>query len=306
MNKRHVLLVDAEAKNLEMLQACFMTDHTFTPHPYNTGEAAWEALEQKHSDFHLILLDGAMPDMNVLDLLKRIKANRHLCDIPVIIQTPSTDPDQIRAGLEAGAYYYLTKPFLPKKLLAIAHGALADALVRTNLSRQLHHHINATQFLTHAEFTVKTIDEAMQLASFLAHVCPNPDSAILGISELLINGIEHGNLGMTYEEKAELKRSERWHDEIARRASLPENRGKKVTLKFYRTTEQIELHVSDQGMGFAWERFLEIDPARAFDPNGRGIALARMMSFDRLYYEGCGNIAVATITCCRESGTSRT
>ena len=39
-----------------------------------------------------------------------------------------------------------------------------------------------------------------------------------------------------------------------------------------------------------------MDPERAFDPNGRGIALARMLSFSSITYEGCGNIAVATIT----------
>jgi hypothetical protein len=38
-----------------------------------------------------------------------------------------------------------------------------------------------------------------------------------------------------------------------------------------------------------------MDPDRAFDPNGRGIALARMLSFSCVKYEGCGNIAVATI-----------
>ena len=40
-----------------------------------------------------------------------------------------------------------------------------------------------------------------------------------------------------------------------------------------------------------------MDPARAFDPNGRGIALARMLSFTNITYEGCGNVAVATIDC---------
>lgn len=38
-----------------------------------------------------------------------------------------------------------------------------------------------------------------------------------------------------------------------------------------------------------------MDPERAFDPNGRGIALARLLSFSGITYEGCGNIAVATI-----------
>jgi hypothetical protein len=38
-----------------------------------------------------------------------------------------------------------------------------------------------------------------------------------------------------------------------------------------------------------------MDPKRAFDPNGRGIALARAMSFDQLDFRGCGNLVIATI-----------
>jgi len=60
--------------------------------------------------------------------------------------------------------------------------------------------------------------------------------------------------------------------------------------------------VADQGQGFNWRSFLEMDPLRAFDPNGRGIALARMLSFSNICYEGCGNTAVATITCRATTG----
>ena len=37
------------------------------------------------------------------------------------------------------------------------------------------------------------------------------------------------------------------------------------------------------------------DARRACDPNGRGIALTRMLSFSSIHYEGCGNVAAATI-----------
>lgn len=51
----------------------------------------------------------------------------------------------------------------------------------------------------------------------------------------------------------------------------------------------------DQGDGFEWQKFLSFDPDRAFDPNGRGIAMAKMMSFSALDYEGRGNIVVARV-----------
>jgi hypothetical protein len=45
-----------------------------------------------------------------------------------------------------------------------------------------------------------------------------------------------------------------------------------------------------------WDKFLSFDPDRAFDPNGRGIAMARMMSFASLEYQGKGNVVVARVS----------
>ncbi len=55
------------------------------------------------------------------------------------------------------------------------------------------------------------------------------------------------------------------------------------------------LLLADDGQGFAWQDYLELDPRRACDPNGRGIALSKVLSFSSIHHEGCGNIAVATI-----------
>ena len=115
----------------------------------------------------------------------------------------------------------------------------------------------------------------------------------MGISELLVNGVEHGNLGLSYAEKSTHKREDTWQEEINRRATLPENQGKRVRLSFSRNHDTVTLRIRDEGAGFDWQRFLEMDPERAFDPNGRGIALARMLSFSRIVYEGCRNIAVS-------------
>ncbi len=53
--------------------------------------------------------------------------------------------------------------------------------------------------------------------------------------------------------------------------------------------------IRDQGSGFDPEQYLEIDPKRVFDAHGRGIAMARLLSFDDLSYEDGGRCAVATV-----------
>ena len=301
MTKATILAVDDEALNLEILLEYFDGETSLTLQTADGGEAAWTLLQNPEHNFKAILLDRMMPQLDGIGLLKRIKADPQLAGIPVIMQTAANSAEQIREGLEAGAYYYLTKPYRRENLLAIVNAALVDAEVRDALRRQLHSHIHSLQFLTRAEFSIRTVDEAGLLASFIAQTCPNPDMAVMGISELLINGIEHGNLGLSYEEKSRLKREDCWRPEIDRRSALPMNAGKTVALSLQRETDNITLRVTDQGTGFAWEKFLNIDPARAFDPNGRGIALARLLSFSSLCYEGCGNIAVATINCASTS-----
>lgn len=298
MTKTRVLLVDDEALNLEILVEYFDGEEAFSLHTAESGEAAWQLLQDSGSDFKLILLDRMMPGLDGIGLLKRMKGDPRLAGIPVIMQTAANSPDQIREGLEAGAYYYLTKPYRRDSLLAIVHAALSDAEARNALNRQLHQHINSLQFLDQAEFSIRTVEEAAQLATFIAHACPNPDAAVMGISELLINGVEHGNLGLSYAEKSRLKQEDCWHEEITRRSALPENARKEVRLSYRRQADAITLRICDQGCGFPWQKYLEIDPERAFDPNGRGIALARMLSFSNITYEGCGNIAVATISRC--------
>lgn len=297
MNEARILLVDDEPLNLEILAEYFESesDPAFSLLSIDSGEAAWQALLNPDEHIDVILLDRMMPGLDGIGLLKRIKSEPRLADIPVILQTAADSADEIREGLEAGAYYYLTKPYRRDAMLAIVRAALTDAKTRDTLRHRLHEHINSLQFLSRGEFHIHSIEDAGQLAAFLALACPNADQAVLGISELLINAVEHGNLGLSYADKARLKREDCWQSEISRLLKQPENAAKRVRVAFERSRDRITLRIEDEGSGFEWQDYLELSPERACDPNGRGIALARMMSFGNITYEGCGNIAVATI-----------
>ena len=182
MKKSHVLAVDDEALNLEILLEYFDGENTLSLETADGGEAAWSLLQNPQNEFKAILLDRMMPGLDGIGLLKRIKADPRLSGIPVIMQTAANSAAQIREGLETGAYYYLTKPYRRDNLLAIVQAALADAEMRYALRQQLHGHINSLQFLNQAEFSIRNVDEASQLASFIAQACPNPEMVVMGIS----------------------------------------------------------------------------------------------------------------------------
>ena len=289
----HLLVVDDEPINLEIIEE-YLAGSNFTADFVDSGEAAWEALEQGTS-YDAVLLDRMMPGLDGMTLLRRIKPEPRFATLPVIMQTAACNPEQIREGLEAGAYYYLTKPYEREGLLAIIRAALADSRQRKLLLLQEAQRWRGLQLLHKAHFQVRTLEDAGHVAAFLAQISSKPDTAQLGLSELILNAIEHGNLGITYSLKASLKQHDGWHQEVMRRAALPENRDKVVDVEVQRHGTLLEIRITDQGEGFDWLPYLEFSPERAFDPNGRGIALARMMSFRSLEYQGRGNVVVATL-----------
>jgi anti-sigma regulatory factor (Ser/Thr protein kinase) len=139
----------------------------------------------------------------------------------------------------------------------------------------------------------RTLEEAESLPSFLANCFPDSDRALTGISELLINGVEHGNLGISYDDKTRLMDENSWRQEVDRRLTLPEYADKQITVIFEKKGDTYYLQVTDQGEGFNWKSFLEFDPSRASHNHGRGIAMANMIAFDRLVYNEKGNQVTA-------------
>ena len=150
-------------------------------------------------------------------------------------------------------------------------------------------------YLRQATFCFRTPEEARNLATLAANAAPDPGRVVLGLSELMLNAVEHGNLATGYAEKTRLIDQERLPDEIARRLAAPEYSARTVHLEIERLADRVRFIVRDQGAGFDWTRYLELSPERAFDTHGRGIAMSRLLSFDELEYRGCGNEVVASI-----------
>lgn len=75
------------------------------------GREALEAVEHEKQSITLVLADWNMPEMNGLELLKRLRAQPDLAALPVVMVTTETEVDQMAAALEAGANEYVMKPF---------------------------------------------------------------------------------------------------------------------------------------------------------------------------------------------------
>lgn len=73
------------------------------------GKIGWQKALSEHPD--LIVCDISMPEMNGIDLCRKIKGDTRTSFIPVILLTALTGEEQQLAGLETGASDYMTKPF---------------------------------------------------------------------------------------------------------------------------------------------------------------------------------------------------
>lgn len=295
MTKERVLVVDDEQLNLFIIEE-FLEQEDVELETHSDPLAAWASLIAPDSNFSLVVLDRMMPELDGMEFLRRMKRETRFADIPVIMQTAASSPDQVREGLEAGAYYYLTKPYEPEALISIVRVAMEDRRARSQLRTRAARLEDAQKLISNVEYRFVTMDDITSLVPVLASMCPVPDVVAPGLSDLMVNAIEHGNLGVTYQEKSSLKWEGDWEGEINRRLALPQYCDRFATIRLERNAGSVVFTISDQGDGFDWYKFLGFDPDRAFGPNGRGIAMAKMMSFTSLEYQGKGNVVVASVS----------
>jgi DNA-binding response OmpR family regulator len=78
------------------------------------GDDAWAAIQRFVPD--LAILDVAMPGRNGLDVCQQVRADASLAGVRVLLLSASADEASINAGLAAGAFDYLSKPFSPREL----------------------------------------------------------------------------------------------------------------------------------------------------------------------------------------------
>ncbi len=113
----------------------------------------------------------------------------------------------------------------------------------------------------------------------------------LALREIIINAIEHGNLGITYEEKTEAQEEDRYLELVAERQLDPARNEKRVEIEYTIKPDIIQYRITDEGKGFDYGKYVAGDTKEAdtgYHQHGRGIAMA-LNVFDTIQYNNKGN-----------------
>ena len=120
--KKRVLVVEDHEENRRILRL-LLASASIDMIEAVTGEEGVAAAERERPD--LILMDIQLPGLDGYEATRRIKANPAVRHIPIIVVTSyALSGDDVKA-FEAGCDAYVTKPFVPRELLATVRGFLA-------------------------------------------------------------------------------------------------------------------------------------------------------------------------------------
>ncbi len=285
-----ILAVDDEEIN-RMIISDILGPAGYQVDEADDGDTAWDMMQAQ--DYGVILLDRLMPRVDGMTFLKQMKADPRWAETPVILQTADCTQEQILQAMEAGAYYYLLKPFEPQMLRVLVAAVVSELGEKLRLKDTEARLQDILPLFEHGELRFRTLDEARAIAAAMAGVCQENTNAGSGLMELLVNAVEHGNLGIGYQEKSRLLLNGEWDAEVARRLQQAPWSSRYARLSFRRDGDAFEFTIADAGEGFDWQPYMKFDASRAFDLHGRGIAMASLMSFRSLEYRGSGNTAIA-------------
>jgi len=170
-----VLIVDDNEANivvlreiLEQLKQCTVTSVT-------TGNEALKQLLKQ--DYHLVILDIKLPDIDGYDLARILKSHRRTIDIPIIFCSAIfTTEEFIKKGFELGAIDYLLKPIKEEQLINKMNHYITLHEKQTELIHQLLH--------TNKELEIQNRVISEFLAN-MSHEIRTPMNGIMGMAQLL-------------------------------------------------------------------------------------------------------------------------
>jgi len=236
----------------------------------------------------MVLSDINMAVMNGLEMLQKIR--EHDRRVFVVMMTAFNSENYVIDSIKLGANNYLKKPIKRDNLISILRTAEMD-MKKKNQILEAHSDICED----HLSFKFETkVHLVPAMVDFLTkEISSYFETEIwldlkVGLSELLMNAVEHGNLGISYEEKSEALQNNELHELYQQRLQNPQLSSRSINISYDMKKGYCEWIIEDEGAGFDYSKYEHISPERLEDLHGRGIFICQRY-FDEVEFVGKGN-----------------
>jgi len=113
--ERRLVLVADDDEDILVLVRTVLERAGYEVSAVRDGAEAIAAARQRRPD--LAVLDVAMPELDGLEVLRRLRADASTSDVPVLLLSARVQEDDVARGFATGADAYVQKPFSPRELL---------------------------------------------------------------------------------------------------------------------------------------------------------------------------------------------
>jgi DNA-binding response OmpR family regulator len=113
-SERRVVLVADDDEDILLLISTVLEREGHEVIATRDGAEALAAALQRRPD--LVVLDVAMPELDGLEVLRRLRADESTSDLPIVLLSARVQEDDVKRGFDNGANAYVQKPFSPREL----------------------------------------------------------------------------------------------------------------------------------------------------------------------------------------------
>ncbi len=223
---------------------------------------------------------------NPLEVVRKIRLDYP--NLPLLAIVGNGHQDLVISLLQAGIFACLASPFQPGDLAHNLKKILANSTDTYNPFAMKYEErtlIMPNDFSLVMHVSKSLVDGALPLhEKHRYHI-------ILGLAEIINNAVEHGNLGISFEEKSTALKASRFFPLAIERSQKEPYKDRVVTIRsrIFPDLQRIEYFVGDQGNGFDWRSLPDPkNKENILNRNGRGIMMARY-AFDEMNYNEIGN-----------------
>jgi DNA-binding response OmpR family regulator len=283
---KKILIIDDEKPVRDVLDIA-LSEEGYDSLQAQSGEQGIDLFRTSEPD--IVITDVMMPGIDGIEVTKRMRKQRD--DIDVVVMSGFGTEELVINALRAGASNYIKKPIVFDELFKIL-----DDIIFKRENRKRYEILK--DIVEREQKTLLIGNDVSRVWGAVNQVLFNVQASVdhsslegmcIGLYELLINAIEHGNLGITFQDKSDALQNSTYPELLQNRMLEADREGKVVRIECDYTPTAMSIVISDQGAGFDLDTLPDMkDAGSMLLDHGRGILLANLF-YDSVDYDEPGN-----------------